>query len=209
MNDIFSDHDIESVLSEYGVSADQALCRDIRTYTSLLLRWNRRVALTAVTDPMEILRFHFGESLFAASAVPVEDGRLADIGSGAGFPGLPLRMMRPELEVVLIEPNSKKAAFLSEIIRQLNLDHANVFRGRMEEVRAEEPTFDLVTARAVGRHEDLLVWSRAHLRGGKVVLWLGQEDASAISRSSGWEWTSPLRIPGSIGRYILAGSPRS
>jgi 16S rRNA (guanine527-N7)-methyltransferase len=207
MNDI-SDHHIESILSEYGVSADQALCRSIRTYTSLLLRWNRRVALTTVTDPMEILRFHFGESLFAASAVPVEDGRLADIGSGAGFPGLPLRMMRPDLKVVLIEPNSKKATFLSEIIRRLNLDHASVFRGRMEDVRAEEPTFDLITARAVGRHDDLLVWSRAHLRDGKLVLWLGQEDASIISRLAGWKWTSPLRIPGSIGRYILVGSPR-
>ena len=207
MDDI-SDDNIKSVLQEYGVVADQALCWNIRTYTSLLLRWNRRVALTAVTDPMKILRFHFGESLFAASAVPIEDGRLADIGSGAGFPGLPLRMMRSDLKVVLIEPNSKKATFLSEIIRQLDLDHVSVFRGRMEDIRAEEPVFDLVTARAVGRHRDLLVWSRAHLRDGKLVLWLGEEDASIISRLSGWTWTSPLRIPGSIGRYILVGSPR-
>jgi 16S rRNA (guanine527-N7)-methyltransferase len=206
MDDI-SDDNIKSVLREYGVVADQALCWNIRTYTSLLLRWNRRIALKAVTDPMKILRFHFGESLFAASAVPIEDGRLADIGSGAGFPGLPLRMTRPDLEVVLIEPNSRKATFLAEVIRELNLDHAIVFRGRMEEVRAEEPAFDLVTARAVGHHEDLLVWSREHLGDGRLVLWLGKEDASNISGFPGWEWTSPIQIPGSIARYILVGSP--
>jgi len=202
------DRDIECVLSTYGVSADQALCGMIRTYISLLLRWNRRVALTAVTDPMEILKFHFGESLFALSALPVGHGRLADIGSGAGFPGLPLLMLRPDLDVVLIEPNSKKAAFLAEIIRELNLDHASVFHGRMEEVQPEEPAFDLVTARAVGRHEDLLVWARAHLRKGKLVLWLGKEDSSTISGLAGWEWALPIQIPGSMRRFILVGSPR-
>jgi 16S rRNA (guanine527-N7)-methyltransferase len=206
--DNLSDRDIESVLSTYGVSANRALCRNIRTYISLLLRWNRRIALTAVTDPMEILKFHFGESLFALSALPVGDGRLADIGSGAGFPGLPLRMLRPDLEVVLIEPNSKKAAFLAEIIRELNLDHASVFRGRMEEVRAEEPAFDLVTARAVGSHEDLLVWARAHLRTGKIVLWLGGEDSAIISGLDDWEWTLPIQIPGSMRRFLLVGCPR-
>ena len=95
------------------------LCERIRTYISLLLRWNQSISLTTVTNSDEILRFHFGESLFAASAFSLENGRLADVGSGAGFPGLPLAMLLPDLNVTLIESNAKKFTFLSEVVREL------------------------------------------------------------------------------------------
>jgi 16S rRNA (guanine527-N7)-methyltransferase len=206
---VISDHDIERALAPYGVSCNSEFCRKIRTYISLLLRWNRRISLTAVTDPAEILRFHFGESLFALSAVPLRDGRLADLGSGAGFPGLPLRMARPGLDLLLIESNGKKATFLAEVVRELDLSRVEVFRDRMESISKDGPAFDFVTARAVGCHDDLLTWACAHATGGKLVLWLGEEDASRISNTSGWKWELPVQIPGSKRRFLLVGSPEA
>ena len=91
----------------------------------------RRFSLTTVTDPLEIIRFHFGESLFAAKSLPITKGRLADVGSGAGFPGLPIRMISPNVDLLLIEPNLKKVAFLAEVIRSLDLNRTEVFRGRI------------------------------------------------------------------------------
>lgn len=199
---------IAKVLRDYGVSADVPLCNEIRLYVSTLLLWNKKISLTTVIDPVEILRFHFGESFFAASAVPIKDGRLADVGSGGGFPGIPLRMLIPSLELTLIESNSKKCAFLSEIARKLELDNVSVLHFRMEEIPARPDRFDFITARAVGHHRDILSWAKQNLiRKGKVVLWLGAEDAGQVSNEIGWLWSPPKLIPGSKGRFIVAGSP--
>jgi 16S rRNA (guanine527-N7)-methyltransferase len=206
--EVISDHDIERVLLPYGISPSTELCQGIRTYMSLLLRWNQRISLTAVTHPIEVLKFHFGESLFAISAVPLRDGRLADLGSGAGFPGFPLRMACPGLDLLLIEANGKKATFLAEVARELDLGRVEVFRGRMASVSMDRPGFDFVTARAVGRHDDLLKWASPRLKGGRLVLWLGESAASRISSIEGWEWKFPVQIPGSTGRFLLVGSPK-
>lgn len=197
------------MVAPYGISSDDRLCERIRSYISLLLRWNERVSLTTVTDPAEILKFHFGESFLAASAVPIQFGRLADVGSGAGFPGIPLAMIAPDLHVTLIESNLKKSAFLSEIVRSLDLPHVAVIRSRMEEIRIDSAAFDFVTARAVGTFEDLLSWSAQVLAdSGKLVLWVGGEDAALISRNSQWFWRDPIQIPGSKNRLLLVGSPK-
>lgn len=203
-----SNTEIKRTLDEFRFFCSDELCISIRTYISLLLRWNERISLTAVTSPTEILRFHFGESIFAASVAPIVRGRLADVGSGAGFPGLPLRLARPELEVVLIESNSRKGAFLSEVMRELHLDRIRVFRGRMNELPLGSGRFDFITVRAVGKHMELLRWSRGRLNDiGKVVLWLGDDDAESVSKVPGWSWEQPQRIPGSEKRYILVGYP--
>src|SRR5580704_11354283 len=144
---------MEKSLGYYGVEVRNGLLEAIRTYISILLRWNSKISLTTVTDPLEILKFHFGEGLFAAKSVPIKNGRLADVGSGAGFPGLPLAMLLPDLEVVLIESNLKKATFLSEVIRTLTLGNVKVWRGRMEDMPLDAKSrFDFVTARALGHH---------------------------------------------------------
>jgi 16S rRNA (guanine527-N7)-methyltransferase len=115
------------------------MCLAIQKYISVLLRWNKKIALTAITDPLDIVRFHFGESMFGAPAVPIRKGRLADVGTGAGFPGLPLKLLVPSLDLVLIESNAKKASFLSECIRELNLTGVDVYRGRVEEIEPKDP----------------------------------------------------------------------
>lgn len=205
---------IAAILAEYSIATDAAsvLVEGIQSYISLLLEWNRSISLTTITDPEEIVRFHFGESLFAASCVPIRNGRLADVGAGAGFPGLPLRMLIPSLDLTLIESNAKKAAFLAEISRRLGLDHAGVFRSRMEAFGAklgpESPTvFDFITARAFGQFDRLLAWSRTHLgASGRLVLWLGQDDVDSVSRGDRWTWAEPIQIPGSKRRFILSGA---
>jgi 16S rRNA (guanine527-N7)-methyltransferase len=92
---------IISCLQEYGFSPDLQTCDRIRAYIALLLRWNQRIALTAVTDPLAILKFHFGESVYGIAAGVAGGGRLADVGSGAGFPGIPLHQPKPRLRLQL------------------------------------------------------------------------------------------------------------
>ena len=113
--DSLSTQQIQSVLQSFELAASDPFCQQIRTYIELLLRWNRRISLTAIESPEEIVRSHFAESLLATKAVPNLHGRLADVGTGAGFPGLPLRMYIPDLQLTLIEPNAKKCAFLAEV----------------------------------------------------------------------------------------------
>ena len=166
------------------------------------------MSLTAVTDPLEILRFHFGESLYAIGSGMVKNGRLADVGSGAGFPGVPLALANPELQVTLIEPNLKKSVFLSEVKRELHLSNIEVLRLRMEEF--EGTSLEYVTARAVGQFAEFLRFSQRVLApDGEAVLWMSISDTEElISKSLGWKWSDPRLIPESSQRCLLAGRPR-
>jgi 16S rRNA (guanine527-N7)-methyltransferase len=199
---------ISDALKPYGIAPSVDLIKGIRTYIELLLKWNRSISLTSVTDVEQILQFHFGESLFALSMLPVEKSRLADVGSGAGFPGIPLAMASPRLTVTLIESNAKKYAFLNEVIRELKLPNVTALHSRMEEIKAPGQDLDIVTVRALGKFEDLLRWTQKELApDGRIVLWLGNEDAADVSGYSRWRWSPPVPIPGSQRRCILIGSP--
>ena len=200
---------IIDALKPYGVRPAPDLAAGIKTYIELLLKWNKTVSLTTVTQVDQILAFHFGESLFALPMLPVEKSRLADVGSGAGFPGVPLAMARPSLDVTLIEPNAKKFAFLNEVIRQLSLANVSAFRGRTDDIQSSDERFEVVTARAVGQFDDLLGWTKGSITlGGKLILWVGDGDAKQIPSDSRFEWSSPERIPHTDRRFILAGTPK-
>ncbi len=101
--------------------APPELYPQLSTYLDLLLKWNARTNLTAIRDPEEIVRRHFGESLFAGQHIPPDARTLLDFGSGAGFPGLPIQLLRPEITVTLAESQNKKATFLREVVRTLGL----------------------------------------------------------------------------------------
>jgi 16S rRNA (guanine527-N7)-methyltransferase len=202
-----TDKAIATNLREYGVATTPALCLAIQKYISVLLRWNEKIALTTITDPLDIVRFHFGESMFGAAAVPIKTGRLADVGTGAGFPGLPLKLLLTSLDLVLIESNAKKASFLSECIRELNLTGVEVYRGRFEDIKSADSRFDFVTARALGGYSYLVTWSQKRLSpGGAFVLWLGEGDAAEIRRTSSFNWRAPVPITGSDRRVLLIGA---
>jgi 16S rRNA (guanine527-N7)-methyltransferase len=198
---------IRELLLPYGVEADVALCDSVRSYATLLAQWNSKVSLTTVTDPEQVIRFHFGESIFAVSKLDIREGRLADIGTGPGFPGIPIRMVLPRVELTLVESNQKKAAFLSEVVRTLALKNVSIVRKRLEDLRDPEIyMFDFVTARALGNYEGFLEWSRTHIPDlGRVILWLGSEEASKIGQESRWRWHGPVPIPRSRSRVLLDG----
>lgn len=203
-----NDPSIRRILAPYGVDASDTLCSQIRSYSELLLRWNESIALTTVTDPIEIVRFHFGESLFAASLLAPLAGRLVDLGSGAGFPGLALKLIAPELSVELVESNLKKATFLSEATRTLDLKDVHVHRMRFEELPVDHRRFEFITARALGLHESILEWSVLMLGAtGRLALWLSGEDAAKLSKSAQWIWQAPRLIPATKERYVLVGNP--
>jgi 16S rRNA (guanine527-N7)-methyltransferase len=200
-----TDQQIQKALEPFGVDADARLTGQIREYLDVLLFWNQKISLTTVTRHEEILSRHFGESMFAARRIEA-GSLLVDVGSGAGFPGLALKLAQPSVRVMLIEANAKKAVFLSEVTRKLGLEGVEVRRERMEAVRAEELQADYVTSRAVGGHEELLAWSGVALRqGGSVLLWLGGADCVRVQEIGGWDWDEAELIPGSEVRYLLAG----
>lgn len=161
----------------------QQLC----DYLDLLLRWNAKTNLTSVREPEAIVTRHFGESLFLARNVSREETQTAiDVGSGAGFPGIPLKIYSPHLRITLIESQNKKATFLNEVIRKLILTNINVFPGRAEDSRASG---DLVTLRAVEKFEEAVAVAAKLLNpGGRLALLIGagQVDA-AKSLLAGFE----------------------
>ena len=178
----------------------------IQQYIDILLRWNEKTNLTAIRDPLEILYRHFCESMFGALAIPVEKCRLADVGSGAGFPGLPLKIIRPEIDLFLIESNLKKATFLTEVARELGLAGVRVLVRRYEELSEEVAPLDIVCCRAVGEFGPFLEWASTPTLGAeKIALWIGGQDAEAVRRFplEDWEWEEPRPLPHSLRRFIL------
>src|SRR5258707_2367494 len=144
---------------------------------ALLLAWNEKINLTAIPDPLEMLYRHFCELMFAAVAVPLQAGRLADLGSGGGFPGLALKIIRPELQVFLIESNVKKATFLAEVVRELGLADTRVMVSRYEELGEEIAPVDFVCSRALGEFGKFLSWaSSERVAASNSVLWVGGRD---------------------------------
>jgi 16S rRNA (guanine527-N7)-methyltransferase len=199
---------ILSTLSPFQISLSNDQISKIREYLRLLLKWNQSVSLTSVVDPVEILARHFGESMFVSSLIPVEDCRLADLGAGAGFPGLALKIACPNLRLILIESNKKKCTFLSEVVRSLELKDVEVLPLRFEEAQVGADFADIITARAVGRFADILRWAKGALaRRGHVILWLGAEDTTKVSATPGWIWQPAVKIPESQRRFVLIGRP--
>ena len=208
--DRLSGSQIEEFFRPYYTHAlPDALYAQVRRYIDLLLRWNRRMSLTTITDPLQILRFHFGESLFAIDQIPIRHGRLADVGSGAGFPAVPIRMALEGVAITLVESSRKKCAFLSELTRELSLSNVDVHPGRMEDMKDSQARFDYVTARAVAIDGTFLNWASSALKpGGAVGLWLGHDDATRVSQSDVFDWRPTVKIPDSERRVLLIGKRR-
>ena len=182
----------------------------VEKYMDLLDRWGARMALTSIHDREEVVRFHFGESIFALSAADIGDGRLADVGSGAGFPGLALKLAVPSLPVTLIEPNKRKCAFLHEIVRSLELTDVRIIAARFESSPIERHSLRSITCRALGKPELLLDWASEKLKiGGSILLWIGTTEAEALLNERTWNWDRPTLIPGTRERFLLRGRRES
>jgi 16S rRNA (guanine527-N7)-methyltransferase len=193
----------------------------ISTYIDLLTRWNSRVNLTAIRTPEEIVTRHFGESLFAARHLfpkvagpppghpdknsPPEtpaDGLLVDIGSGAGFPGLPIKIWSPKTRITLIESNNKKVAFLREVIRALTLTDIDVFPDRAESFPPASAA--TVTLRAVERFDQILpAATRILAPSARLVLLISEAQLpQAQTLAPTLHWFPSIPIPLSESRII-------
>jgi len=201
-------HFATSLFARSGFTLSDGQVRQIQNYLAALLFWNQRVSLTSLTDPREILERHFVEGMLGAQFIVNQQGRLADVGSGAGFPGIPIRILLSGLRVLLIEQNAKKSAFLAEIARSLRLDGTSVVRSDFAALPSAEDRFDYISSRALGDHNRLLKWAHSRLNaGGKALLWLGESDAKRLTNLGGWRWGHPFAIPHSRSRVILVGTP--
>ena len=204
-----SEETVLRALGEFQIAIQSKQVFLIQQYIKTLLRWNEKLNLTAIRDPLEILYRHFCECMFAASAIPVDKGRLADIGSGPGFPGIPLKIIRPELELCLVESNIKKGTFLAEVVRELQLTNSRVLISRYEELGEEVAPLDYVCSRAVGEFESFLEWAGSNqVQAQQVILWIGGRDLEEVRKSKNWEWRDPILIPKSLQRYLLVGEKK-
>jgi 16S rRNA (guanine527-N7)-methyltransferase len=196
---------LNALLGEAGLAAlDSAQVERFELYLSLILRWNARVNLTAIRDEEGILRRHFVESIVCARALPAGIRTLLDFGSGAGFPGIPIALCRPEMAVTLAESQGKKAAFLSEAVRVLGVS-AKVHSGRAEELRMQ---FDCVTLRAVERMETAVHAAARLVRTGG---WLGlmttgaKLDVLRMAAGAELSWAHPVVGLGGENRVLALG----
>jgi len=217
-----------------GAPLSEAQLSQLAAYLEILHRWNARMNLTAVRDPEQVVTRHFGESLFAAQhlfAPSLEPGaQLLDIGSGAGFPGLPIKIWAPDLNVTLIESQNKKATFLKEVVRALELKTVEVFTGRAEDFRSatghpergrrsesKDPvsspaTSDqrpaTVTLRAVEKFDRILPMAAQLATGGRLALLIGSVQVETAHKLVPHQtWSEPLPIPHSLARVLLVGEP--
>lgn len=193
------DREIARELADYGVVLAPGGLAQLATYLELLLRWNRRVNLTAIREPREIVRRLFGESLFLAREVKFS-GWLVDVGSGAGFPGLALKLLLPELRVSLIESRQKKGVFLKEVARACGFINVEVVVGRFESwagQRGEGEKPDFITTRAVRITPELLAtFAQALGPNGKLVLTTARSLAREVRRiGADWAWQDEIVFP--------------
>ncbi len=199
---------VRELLSPFALSLSAETIDKLLIYLDLLIRWNRKINLTAIGTAEECVTRHFGESFLISKIVKLR-GRLLDIGSGAGFPGLAIKLIAPDLDVILLEPIAKKRAFLKEVIRVCGMTRVEVADSRLEELaRAQEPqSFDLITIRAVGGLEPLIRKAAGLLKsGGHFCLWLGRQQVIEIKDDNpDIHWQEPFAIPISRDRRILTG----
>lgn len=157
-----------------GTAPSESLYAKLSTYLDLLLKWNARTNLTAIRNPEEIVQRHFGESLFTGIQLAqrlAPDATLLDLGSGAGFPGLPIQLLLPSLKITLAESQNKKSTFLREVVRTFNLP-TEVHAARAETLQRP---FDAVTLRAVDNMTQALAAAKPLLTPAGLLVILATE----------------------------------
>jgi 16S rRNA (guanine527-N7)-methyltransferase len=182
-----------------GLNAQQI--EQLESYLALLVKWNLRMNLTAVREPAAIVDRHFAESIFVARQIPSHVKTLLDFGSGAGLPGIPIAIGRPEIGVTLAESQNRKAAFLREAVRTLGLK-TEVWPARVEEMPTER-VFDAVTLRAVDRMADACRTAVDRLSPrGWIAVFATRRTEPVLEDIC---WQTELAIPGSEQGILKAG----
>jgi 16S rRNA (guanine527-N7)-methyltransferase len=195
---------IAELLAPYTPAPSPQLCAQLALYLDLIQKWNEKINLTAIRSPEEIVRRHFGESLFVAAHLGPA-ATLLDFGSGAGFPGLPIQLLRPDIQVTLAESRARKSAFLREAVRTLAVQ-AEVWAGRVESMPPDR-TFDVVTLRAVDQME-LAIQAAAPRASQRLVLLTTFTTAIPSILSSHFDLDEPIPIPESTSGILRIAQRR-
>jgi len=171
---------------EVGVSLNQQMIQMFLVYLKELKEWNQKVNLTSLKEDETIIVRHFIDSLSLVPYLP-KKGSLLDLGSGAGFPGIPVKIVRPSLKVTLLEATRKKVSFQRHLIRALGLSQIHVIQGRAERLKtgsALTPSFDIVTSRALSKLEKFLVLGEPFVKkGGYLVAMKGRQAEEELKAS--------------------------
>ncbi|MCC6194694.1 MAG: 16S rRNA (guanine(527)-N(7))-methyltransferase RsmG [Burkholderiales bacterium] len=162
--------DLARGLKALGLALDAVQRTQLVAYVELLAKWNRTYNLTAIREPARMVTHHLLDSLAVLPHLPVREGlRVLDVGSGGGLPGIPLAIARPGWHVTLVDPNHKKAAFLTQATLELRLRNARAAASRVEDLASDAP-FDVVVSRAFADLATFVAAARSHLAIGGVML---------------------------------------
>jgi 16S rRNA (guanine527-N7)-methyltransferase len=199
---------LEAGLHELGLS-QPGLADRLLDYLALLVKWNRAFNLSAVRDPEAMVSRHLLDSL---AILPwVRDGRVLDVGSGAGLPGIPVALARPQVRVTLLDSNGKKARFLRQVQLELGLANAEVVEARVEAYAPAVP-FDAITSRAFAQLQEFVALTRPLLAAdGRWLAMKGRLDENELTELGGEQvklQVHRLAVPGSIAeRHLIEISP--
>ena len=188
---------LEARQKAFGLRIEPQALERLATYLSELDLWRRRMNLTGRLTPEE-LTSHALESLLGEKLI-ADGAEVVDIGSGAGFPGIPLAVLRPDICVTALEPRGKRAQFLRHIARSVPLENVFVIQGRIEDL--SDGTFDTATIRAVGKVPGLLGNGAFLKSGGAVLAWT--TDSDLLSGSLVFSLEDVLPVPGARSKAIL------
>jgi 16S rRNA (guanine527-N7)-methyltransferase len=191
---------IATLLTPFLPSPPPNILPKLSAYLELLLKWNARTNLTAIREPEEIVRRHFGESLFAGLHLASEATTLLDFGSGAGFPGLPIAILHPEIAVTLAESQNKKSTFLREAVRTIGLK-VEIWAARVETM-PQGVHFHTVTLRAVDNMTAALS-AAASCASNDLLLLTGTPPPAP---PPGFAFQNPITIPTTESSILLRGS---
>lgn len=173
---------LEAALSDFDIkSLTAAQARLLVIHFRMLSQWNRRINLTRIVEPCMTAKLHYAESLFGSRFIG-DASSLLDIGAGAGFPSIPIAVLKPGLRVTALEANQKKALFLTEVKDALQLANFEVARARLEEF--DWSSYDLLTSRALDRSESVFPTIAASLgTGQRLMLYCGPDLAASLSKN--------------------------
>jgi 16S rRNA (guanine527-N7)-methyltransferase len=190
---------------ELGISLTEQQAQQFLTHLSQLLTWNRTTNLTTIIDPYEIVSKHFIDSLTGLSAFPFPSQSLViDAGSGAGFPGIPLKIVRPDLRLVLVEPSSKKSSFLRFIVGALQLEQVSIFTGGLQQyVQEPHSLADVMVVRAL-RFEEIVEPATVVMKAnGRVLLYRTEKMVKSASSAFHVESNNEFCLPMHHGSRVV------
>ncbi len=209
--------DIETIIisegRKYGIGIPEKEATLLGAHFRLMLKWNGRCHLSTVTIPVEAAKRHYLESYISGRMLEGTDKIFMDIGAGAGFPGIPVKIMKPDSVFHLVESNGRKAVFLKEIVSELSLPDVHIHECRFSDLKRDESLngiFDVIFIKAVGKTPELMISSESMLKkSGRFIVFAGEELSADIEKKGHWSIAQTRTVPWLERTRILSLVPAS